>query len=116
MLSHRLERDVLVITIEKDPGVSGRAGLATEITELVHAYRTSPVLLVIDRAASTPATASAVLRAHRQVGELNTLLSVATQDAATRRLLEDNADTCGSRLVVHTHVDVALDTAYVSAA
>lgn len=116
MLSHRVEHDVLLITVQEDPGVSGRAGLASQITDLVQAHHPSPVLVVIDNAAATPATASAVLRAHRQCGILKTLLSVATHDAPTRRLLEDNAGSGGPRLVVHPRVDVAIDTAYTAAA
>ncbi|MDF6022992.1 hypothetical protein [Streptomyces sp. JH34] len=116
MLCHRLEHDVLVITVDEDPGISGRAGLATRITDLVHTYRPSSVLLVIGLAAATPATASAVLRAHRRCGETDTVLSVATQDAATRRLLEDNADSRGPKLVVRDRVDLPVGTAYVPAA
>ncbi|MFE4695280.1 hypothetical protein ACFRH6_35165 [Streptomyces sp. NPDC056749] len=74
------------------------------------------MLLVIDRAAATPATAGAVLRAHRQPGDLNTVPSVATQGAATRYLLEDDADSRGPRLVARTQIDVALDTTHISAA
>ncbi|MFD4688975.1 hypothetical protein [Streptomyces sp. NPDC058463] len=116
MVSHRVEHDVLLITVQEDPGVTGRAGLATEITDLIHAHHPSPVLVVIDNAAATPATASAVLRAHRQCGNLKTLLSVATHDALTRRLFEDNAGSGEPRLVVHHRVDVAIDTAYTAAA
>ncbi|KQZ19986.1 MULTISPECIES: hypothetical protein [Streptomyces] len=116
MLSHRREHDVLVLTVREDPGINGRAELATRIMDFTQAYQPSPVLVVINDGAASPATASAVLRAHRQCSDLNVLFSVATHDAPVRRLLEDNADSRGARLVVHPRVDVALESAYAAAA
>ncbi|WP_329042824.1 hypothetical protein OHT61_31275 [Streptomyces sp. NBC_00178] len=116
MLSHRREHDVLVLTVHEDPGISGRAELADTIMDFVRAFQPAPVLLVIDDAAATPATASAVLRAHRLCADLDVLFSAATHNASVRRLLEDNAGSRGAALVVHPRVDVAIDTAYSAAA
>ncbi|MFC8225253.1 hypothetical protein [Streptomyces sp. NPDC057287] len=116
MLSHRLERGVLVLTVQEDPGIGGRAELASEIVAFMRAHRPAPVLVVIDEPAATPATASAVLRAHRQCGTWGVLMSAATHSAPVRRLLEASADSGGARLVVHPRVDVAISAAFKAAA
>ncbi|MFF4243513.1 hypothetical protein ACFYY2_03455 [Streptomyces sp. NPDC001822] len=116
MLSHRREHDVLVLTVHEDPGISGRAGLAGAIMDFVRAFQPAPVLVVIGDAAATPATASAVLRAHRRCGDLDVLFSAVSHDASVRRLLEDNADSGGRGLVVHSRVDAAIASAYGAAA
>ncbi|MFI2780418.1 hypothetical protein [Streptomyces sp. ALB3] len=116
MLSHRLDRGVLVLTVQEDPGIGGRAELAAGITAFVRAYQPAPVLVVIGDPAATPATASAVLRAHRQCEELGVPMSVATPSTPVRRLLEANAASGGARLVVHPHVDMAISAAYEAAA
>ncbi|MFE7753291.1 hypothetical protein [Streptomyces sp. NPDC057428] len=116
MLSHRRENDVLVLTVHEDPGIGGRAALATAIEDFVRAFQPSPVLIVIDDAAATPATASAVLRARRRCGDLDVLFSASTHNASIRRLLEDNADSLGPGPVVHPRIDVAGDAAYGAAA
>ncbi|MFB8025438.1 hypothetical protein ACFQ6U_34985 [Streptomyces sp. NPDC056465] len=117
MLSHRLDRGVLVLTVMEDPGIGGRAELAAEIVAFVHRHRPGPVLVVIEEPAATPATASAVLRAHRQCGTWGVLMSAATHSAPVRRLLEASAaDAGGARLVVHPGVDAAISAAYEEAA
>ncbi|WP_327111271.1 hypothetical protein OG206_01360 [Streptomyces sp. NBC_01341] len=116
MLSHRREHDVLVLTVHEDPGIGGRAELAENITDFVRAFQPAPVVVVTDDAAATPATASAVLRAHRRCGDLNVLFSAVTHSASVRRLLEDNADSRGPGLVVHGRADVAVDTVCGAAA
>jgi hypothetical protein len=47
---------------------------------------------------------------------LGVLISVATHSAPTRRLLEANADTSGTRLVVHARTDTAILSALSAAA
>lgn len=42
MLSHTLEHGVLVITVDQDPGIAGRATLTTHITNLVDAHQPTP--------------------------------------------------------------------------
>jgi hypothetical protein len=116
MLSHALERGVLVITVHRDPGPAGRASLAAEIGALVHAYRPMPVVVVLEEAATGGAAVASVLRAHRLCSNLGVLMSVATHSAPARRQLEAGADTGGCRLVVHARTDTAIDAAFIAAA
>jgi hypothetical protein len=116
LLSHALEHGVLVITVRCDPGVGGRAPLAAEISDLVHAHRPAPVVIVLDETAAGAAAVSAVLQAHRMCRHLGLLVSVATHSAPARRLLEAGAAPGGPRLVVHARVDTAIATAFLAAA
>ncbi|MFD4261046.1 hypothetical protein ACFWR9_26320 [Streptomyces sp. NPDC058534] len=116
MLSNTLEHGVLVITVDRDPGIDGRATLTTHITNLVDAHQPTPVVIVLTDGADGHAAVSAVLRAHQWCGRLGVLMSVVTHSAPVRRLLENNADTSGTRLVVHARVDTAITTAVTAAA
>ncbi|UYQ60231.1 hypothetical protein [Streptomyces peucetius] len=116
MLSHALDRGVLVVTVHQDPGISRRAELATRISSLVHAHKPAPVVIVLEDHAATNAAVSAVLRAHRLCSHLDTLMSVATHSAPARRLLEANADAGSHRLVVHSRIDIAISAANTAAA
>ncbi|MET8460061.1 hypothetical protein [Streptomyces parvulus] len=116
MLSHTLEHGVLVITVNRDPGIDGRAALTTHITNLVDAHQPTPVVIVLTEGADGHAAVSAVLRAHQWCGRLGVLMSAVTHSAPVRRLLENNADTTGTRLVVHARVDTAITTAFTAAA
>ncbi|WP_436800857.1 hypothetical protein [Streptomyces avermitilis] len=116
MLSHSIEHGVLVITLHTDPGIGQRAELSQEITDLVHAYSPLPVVIVLDMPGVGGATVSAVLRAQRMCHHLGVLMSVSTHSAATRRILEANCDTGGTRLVVHARTDVAITAAFTAAA
>ncbi|MCX4703662.1 hypothetical protein OG252_48580 [Streptomyces sp. NBC_01352] len=115
MLSHTLERGVLVITVHRDPGIGGRATLAAEISHLIRAHKPAPVVIVLDEPATGGAAISAVLRAHRTCSNLGVLMSVATHSAPARRLLEANADTTGPRLVIHARTDTAITAAFTAA-
>ncbi|GGS67628.1 hypothetical protein AB0E75_29475 [Streptomyces griseoviridis] len=116
MLSYRLDHEVLVITVERDPGIGGRADLANRITDLVDAHRPSPVVVVLADPATGGAAVSAVLRAHQHCGRLGVLMSVVSHSAPLRRLLENNADTRGLRLVVHARADAAIAGSFAAAA
>ncbi|WP_190200648.1 hypothetical protein [Streptomyces djakartensis] len=116
MLSHSLDHGVLVITVHRDPGIGGRATLLTSISDLVHAFRPAPVVVVLDCPAPAGAVVSVVLRAHRLCSHLGVLMSVASSSAPTRRALEENADTAGTRLVVHARTDTAVAAAFAAAA
>ncbi len=116
LLSHSLDHGVLVITVHRDPGIGGRAALLTKITDLVHAFQPAPVVVVLDEPASAGAAVSVVLRVHRLCSRLGVLMSVVSGSAPTRRALEDNADTAGTRLVVHARPDTAVAAAYTAAA
>ncbi|WP_030419313.1 hypothetical protein VM636_28845 [Streptomyces sp. SCSIO 75703] len=116
MLSHTLQHGVLVIKVDRDPGIDGRAALATHITRLVDAHHPRPVVIVLTEPAAGNAAVSAVLRAHQWCGRLGVLMSVVAHSAPVRRLLENNADSSGPRLVVHARVDTAISTAFAAAA
>lgn len=116
LLSHSLDHGVLVITVHEDPGVGGRATLVEKISGLVQAHRPAPVVIVLDEPAARGPVVSAVLRVHRLCGGLGTLMSVATHSAPTRRALEADAGTGGTRLVVHARVDTAVSAAFAAAA
>ncbi|WP_320781840.1 hypothetical protein [Streptomyces sp. CRN 30] len=116
MLSYRLDHAVLVITVERDPGIGGRADLANRITDLVDAHRPRPVVVVLSDEAAGGAAVSAVLRAHQFCARLGILMSVVTHSAPLRRMLENNADTRGLRLVVHARTDTAVTSSFAAAA
>lgn len=116
MLSHTIEHGVLVITVDQDPGISGRARVSETVSDLVHAHRPAPVVIVLDDRAAGTAAVSAVLRAHRMCSHLGILMSIATHSAPARRLLEANACTDGTRPVIHARKDIAIVTALDAAA
>ncbi|MFJ8596989.1 hypothetical protein [Streptomyces sp. NPDC093598] len=116
MLSHSLDRGVLVITVHQDPGIGGRATLLTKISDLVQACRPAPVVVLLDERAAQSAVVSVLLRVHRLCSRLGTVMSVATHSAPTRRALEAHADTAGTRLVVHARADTAVAAAFAAAA
>lgn len=116
MVSHAFEEGVLVVTLHSATDVGRRSALSQEISDLVHAYRPSPVVVVLEEPATGGVTVSAVLKAHRMCNDLGVLMSVATHSAPARRLLEANADTVGTRLVVHARTDTAILSALSAAA
>ncbi|MFE9020987.1 hypothetical protein ACFYNL_20810 [Streptomyces sp. NPDC007808] len=116
MLSHSLDHGVLVITVHQNPGTGGRATLLTKISDLVHAYRPAPVVVVLDEPAPDGAAIGVALRVHRLCSHLGVLMSVATSSAPARRALEANADTSGTRLVIHARTDTAVSAAFTAAA
>ncbi|MEU1040606.1 hypothetical protein ACFYP4_21860 [Streptomyces sp. NPDC005551] len=116
MLSHTIEGGVLVIRLRSDPDTDERAALALAISDLVHTYRQYPVVITLDGEAATSAAVSAVIRAHHMCNHLGVVMSVATDSAPARRLLEANADTGGTRMVIHARVDTAITAAFAAAA
>ncbi|MFJ3088269.1 hypothetical protein [Streptomyces sp. NPDC086838] len=111
MLSHAFNEGVLVCTVQEDPRIQRRAELANLILDLARVHQPAPVVVVIDDAAATPSTASAILRARSQCTELGVVLSVASHSAPLRRLLQDGEDPTLTRLVIHTRIDTAIDAA-----
>ncbi|MGW3818786.1 hypothetical protein [Streptomyces sp. NPDC005046] len=112
MLSRSLDHGVLVITVHEDPGAGNRNELAAQIRDLVHAHQPAPVVVVLGEAAATRAVVSALVDAYHECRHLDVLTSVATHSALARRLFEAAAVAGGSRLVVHSRIDVAVSTAY----
>ncbi|MEU6272095.1 hypothetical protein ABZ871_06685 [Streptomyces populi] len=111
MLSRSLDHGVLVVTVHEDPGTGPRAEFTAQIRDLVHAHEPAPVVVVVDEAAATPGVVGALVDAYGECGDLDVLTSVATHSAFARRLFEAAALN-GSRLVVHSRIDVAIATAY----
>jgi hypothetical protein len=116
LLSHTIERGVLVITPRAASDTDERTVLAAHISDLVHTYRPFPVVIVLEGPAATDATVDAVVEAHRACAHLGVLVSVAADSAPARRRLEAAADPEGTRLVVHARVDTAVSAAYAAAA
>lgn len=116
LLTHAREQGVLVMSVHHDPGVDGRAALLTEITDLVHACKPAPVVIILEDRAATGAALSVVLRAHQLCSGLGIMMSVATHSAMARRMLQTSAEAGGIRLVVHARADTAITTTAYSAA
>ncbi|MEU8794327.1 hypothetical protein [Streptomyces sp. NPDC048643] len=115
MLTHVLERGVLVLTVQDGLGSAEPNILARLISDLVHVHAPTPVVVVLGTTATT-AVIAAVVRAYRLCSELDVLLSVAVPSAPARRTLRDQAAADGAGLVVHARTDVAIATAYAAAA
>ncbi len=115
MLSHMVEHGVLVVTVRHDPGVAGRAQLSELISDLVHAHRPSPVVIVLGEQAIGLPAVSAVLRAHRMCSQLGIPMSVVTDSAAVSHLFEANAYIDGNRLIIHSRKDTATTAAFPTA-
>ncbi|WP_129312228.1 hypothetical protein [Streptomyces sp. L2] len=112
MLSHSCEQGVLVVTVGEDTDAKDAApALYGQISALVHAHRPGSVVIVLDEGAATDRAVGTVLRVHRMCSDLGLLTSVATHSAPARRLLEANADTACTRLVIHARTDTAIATA-----
>ncbi|MEU0337363.1 hypothetical protein [Streptomyces sp. NPDC006193] len=116
LLSHSFERGVLVVTVHADPGADGGTLLLTHLSDLVHAHRSAPVVVVLDDAAAVSTVIGAVLCAHRICSRLGVLMSVATASAPARRLLEAGTGAGGHRMVIHARVGTAIAIAAAFAA
>ncbi|MFE2297046.1 hypothetical protein ACFXAW_02480 [Streptomyces sp. NPDC059445] len=110
MVTHSLERGVLVLTLDDAPGSQDEDDIPGRISDLVHAHDPRPVVIVLGGNPPAAAT-SAVLRAHRMCGDLGVPMSVATHSAPVRRRLQTQAPVLGARLVVHARTDTAIATA-----
>ncbi|MCX4579361.1 hypothetical protein [Streptomyces sp. NBC_01571] len=115
MLTHSVERGVLVLTLNDDPAGDSRDLLPQYISDLIHAHSPAPVVIVLS-AAATAAVIAAVLHAHRMCSRLSVLMSVATPSAAARRAFEAQVTPHGPRLVVHARTETAIATAFATAA
>jgi len=111
MLSHSLQRGVLILTVYDEPVDYVDNALAQNISDLVHAHDPAPVVIVLEADVAAPVI-EAVVRAHLMCSELGVLVSVATRSASARRVLEGGGNAAGPRLVVHARTDTAIATAY----
>ncbi|MGW7265204.1 hypothetical protein [Streptomyces sp. NPDC054842] len=116
LLSHTIERGVLLITPGAATDTEEKAALAAHISDLVHTYQPFPVVIVLEGPAAAGATVDAVVEAHQACAHLGVLVSVTADNAPARRRLEAGADPEGARLVVHARVDTAVAAAYAAAA
>ncbi|MFA3872947.1 hypothetical protein ACSLFT_34890 (plasmid) [Streptomyces sp. G6] len=114
MLSHALEQGVLVITVYGETRIDGRARLLAKIGDLIHAYKPTPVVIVLDDSEAGGVMTSLVVRAHCMCSSLGVLMSVATHSAPMRRLLEASADS-DTHLVIHARADIAVSAAALAA-
>ncbi|MFD5816667.1 hypothetical protein [Streptomyces sp. NPDC127038] len=114
MVTHFLERGVLVLTLDDDPGSRDQNDLPRRISDLVHAHDPRPVVIIVGGVAPATAT-SAVLRARRMCSDTGVLMSVAAHSAAVRRRLQAQPPAVGTPLVVHARTDTAIATAVTAA-
>ncbi|MER5882103.1 hypothetical protein ABT119_40030 [Streptomyces sp. NPDC001910] len=115
MLSHRIESGVLVLSIQDDLGAESQDALAALISDLIHVHESVPVVIVLG-AAATASVIDAVVRAHRMCRSLSVVVSVATPCASARRRLRAAGTAQGGRMVVHARTDIAITTAFSTAA
>jgi hypothetical protein len=116
VLSSSLDRGVLVVTVHHDPGTEGRAELLAQLEGLVQAHRPTPVVVILEEPATDGAVVSVVLRLHRTCRDLGVLMSVVSTSAPIRRMLEADADSTGTHLVIHARTDTAVTAAFAAAA
>ncbi|MFF3886128.1 hypothetical protein [Streptomyces sp. NPDC001914] len=114
MLSHRLENDVLVLTVEDAPS-SREHHLASLISDLIHVHDPTPAVIVLGTVVPDEVI-EAVAEVHRSCRQSDVLISVATPSAPARRILQAQAAAPGGGLVVHARVDTAVRTADAAAA
>ncbi|MDV9190543.1 hypothetical protein R6L23_20370 [Streptomyces sp. SR27] len=88
LISHTLRHHVLHVTLHRDLDVTNRAAAALQIQALVQAHRPTRVVLAVPSADPTPATLSALARAHRMCTSLGIPLALAGASTRTRRLLD----------------------------
>lgn len=116
VLSHVLEQGVLVISVHGEIRVDGGATLLAKISDLIHAYKPTPVVIVLDDSAAGTKVISVVVRAHRMCGSIGVLMSVASHSAPVRRRLEASVETDTTHLVIHARADIAISSAACAAA
>ncbi|MFE0650845.1 hypothetical protein ACFVZH_19885 [Streptomyces sp. NPDC059534] len=91
LISHAVGEDVLHVTLHCDLDVANRAAAALQIQALVQAHRPARVVIELPAADPTPATISALARAHRMCASLSIPFSLAGASPRTRRLLDVNS-------------------------
>ncbi|MFF9850506.1 hypothetical protein [Streptomyces litmocidini] len=87
-ISHAVRHEALYVTLHRDLDVTHRAAAALRIEALVQAHRPARVVVVVPTADPSPATFSALARAHRMCAGLGVPLTLSGVNDRTRRLLE----------------------------
>ncbi|MFF8835068.1 hypothetical protein [Streptomyces sp. NPDC015130] len=90
LISHTVRHHVLHVALHRDLDVTNRAAAALQIQALVQTHRPSSVVIALPAADPTPATLSALARAHRMCGSLDIPLTLTGASIRTSRLLEAN--------------------------
>ncbi|MER5713028.1 MULTISPECIES: hypothetical protein [unclassified Streptomyces] len=90
LISHTVRHDILHVTLHRDLDVTNRAAVALQIQVLVQTHRPTRVVIAVPAADPTPATLSALARAHRMCGSLGIPVTLTGASARTSRLLDVN--------------------------
>ncbi|MFE0701627.1 hypothetical protein [Streptomyces sp. NPDC058872] len=90
LISHVLRHEVLHVVLHRDLDVTNRAAAALQIQALVQEYRPARVVIDVPTADPSPATLSALARAHRMCAGLGVPLVLSGVSDRTCRLLEAN--------------------------
>ncbi|WP_306326083.1 hypothetical protein [Streptomyces venezuelae] len=88
LISHAVRHPVLHVTLHRDLDVTNRAAAALQIQALVQMHRPDRVVVAVPAADPTPATLSALARAHRMCASLGIPLALTGASTRTRRLLD----------------------------
>lgn len=80
LITHTLDRGTLGVKIHHDLDITNRAAAALQIEALVAAHRPDRVLLELPTDEPSPATLSAMARAHRMCRSLNVAFTVTGAD------------------------------------
>ncbi|MFD4317043.1 hypothetical protein [Streptomyces sp. NPDC058548] len=92
LISHVVRHHALHVTLHRDLDVTNRAAAALQIQALVQMIRPTRVTVAVPTADPTPATLSALARAHRMCASLDIPLTLSGASARTRRLLDVTAE------------------------
>ena len=90
LITHAIEDGNLHVTLRGQLDVTSRASAALEIEALVHVHHPRGVTVQIPADDPTPATFSALLRAHRMCKGLGIPLKLSGGTPSTRRLFVVN--------------------------
>ncbi|MFP1629743.1 STAS domain-containing protein [Streptomyces sp. 5K101] len=85
VLTHTLDRGVLVVTLHGDVVISDRATVSQQLAEVVRSHLPRAVVIELRTSVISAAALSAVLRAHRQCGQAGMTLSAVATVASARR-------------------------------
>ncbi|MER5965098.1 hypothetical protein [Streptomyces sp. NPDC002057] len=92
LITHAVRQHVLHVTLLRDLDVTNRAAAALQVQALVQTHRPTRVVIAVPTVDPTPATLSALARAHRMCLSLGIPLALSGASARTRRLLDATAE------------------------
>ncbi|MEU1226509.1 hypothetical protein [Streptomyces sp. NPDC005828] len=91
LISHAVRHDALHVTLHRDLDVTNRAAAALQIQALVQEHRPVRVVIAVPAADPSPATLSALARAHRMCAGIGVPLALSGASDRTCRLLDANS-------------------------